>query len=389
MEHLTSLLGPILAIEIGLAIVASVIFDAWGRDRGAHKTGVHDSLVTNRNRRGRWVHTFMVTGGALLCPAWIGYWYLTNMEGSELFGALAGLFVGAFIAGMTISFTVAFVPSVQGLTTRDEITGNLVSYGQGAHAKYLWETVHTEDHQNLEIRTDKVSAETMATLTAEILLSFMFQWRPSIEHLEVFRGVEDSTINEGFENSLRSLFSELVAYMDPQDARKGVSYLTKVARAAFAIGEPVTRKHLNDKERELENHYGLLKKFRGIRAHENQSFRERYGVELILITVTDIDFSARYQRSRDAIAQGQALLEIVANMHGLDLTDPDDMATARKMAQRPEYKQALEYALVMSEPDAKLDVHSVHLSGLDPEVVQDLASAAGKWARNNNKKGSK
>jgi regulator of protease activity HflC (stomatin/prohibitin superfamily) len=221
--------------------------------------------------------------------------------------SVAGLLVAAVIPWVTVQ-----VPYTWGLVAENSFTGNPVVYGSGWHFRYPWETITEESNIDLRERTRIFEGLTIASKSDELKVKISFQWKPDLMNLATFRRMDDSTIESGFFEPIERFVSSSFAGMTADEARESQSVLSRLILAAFrgnvdeAIGNiPST----HDRREELEREEKLF-------AGEVGGLEEGFGIKVVQVNVSDVDFSEEVRKARAAVAEHKSLERVCHQIAG-------------------------------------------------------------------------
>ena len=178
--------------------------------------------------------------------------------------------VGAAIGLLAVSFSVqAFlvsVPEVTGLLTVNALTGDLHPYGTGLHFRFPWEQVKEGNFINLRLTTESVEETYPAKDGPLMLVKWSFQYRPRVELLERYISADDHTIKEGVKDVGSSILSASIARQFADNCKKRQHAIEERLRAEFAASNPRPE--------------------------------DLYGIELVRVSLADVDYEPTVQAVR-------------------------------------------------------------------------------------------
>jgi hypothetical protein len=299
-------------------------------------------ITVRRWRFTRFYHTAFIASLCFVLPmsvldAFIG-WISPFMR--EL-SWVAGFNIGLLLLGHTLPWITVNVPSVQGLISQNWLLGfynPYVIYGPGMHCRFIWESIHRDSHFFLEDVTVLVKKLTLASRDMTLLVSFMFRWKPRLRHLDRFFQLGESTVNKQFRGMFESFFSSEIALMPGELARKGQRILSWLSKSVFDIGVDPLDEMLTDQPRlsaiwknmqrysDLENRHGTGK-------DKRVAEETRLGVNMLDVSITDMDRSADAQEARDTIAVFDAFSITAMKALGLNPERRRDRETYQAFAQ--------------------------------------------------------
>ncbi|MDO8676450.1 MAG: SPFH domain-containing protein [Candidatus Azambacteria bacterium] len=299
---------------------------------------------------------------ALAIFAWLFIFCILVLLGSLIFGpkygSLLGLAIGSILVGSTIKVWVISVPEITGLVTIDLFhQGILHPYGPGLHFRYPWEQVKEGNYINLRLVTQERNETYPSGDGPAILIRWSFQYKPRLEALPTYIAVDETTINEGLINIGSSYLSAKIASLDAEETRK--------------------------KRPEIEAE--LLKKYEPIlnrQPNEPLSVEELYGIDLIKVSLADVDYEKTYQQARTTNIVAKRIKQTAKDLQTKEDGTPNTVSD----------KDALNTALIING-DIEKNVQEVEGEGLQALSGIIMASAkaiGGKGdAKGKNKKGGK
>lgn len=221
--------------------------------------------------------------------------------------SVAGLLVAAVIPWVTVQ-----VPYTWGLVAENSITGNPVVYGSGWHFRYPWEMITEESNIDLRERTRIYEDLTIATETDELKVKISFQWRPDLMNLATFRRMDDSTVESGFFEPIERFVSSRFAEMNANEARQSQSILSRLLLAAFQGTADEAIRDIPDNHSQKEK----LEREEKLFEREVGALEDGFGIHVVQVNVSDIDFSDEVKQARAAVAEHKSLEEVYHQIAG-------------------------------------------------------------------------
>lgn len=230
------------------------------------------------------------------------------------FGGLAiaaSLYLGGRTVALTVPYITAIVKYPWGLVTQDMITGNPVVYGAGLHFKLPWETVEEKSNISLEDRTTIEQNLTIATKSDELKVKISFQWRADLKNLATFFRLEDSTKAALFE-PIERFVSTSFADMTAEEARQSQSILSRLLLAAFkgTVEEAISKIPPN------HDKWDVFVKEERLFAEDVQNYEKQYGIHVVQVNVSDVDFSDEVKKARAGLAEHRSIEELYYSIAG-------------------------------------------------------------------------
>lgn len=194
---------------------------------------------------------------------------------------LLGGALGLFLVAMSFKTFTVSVPEVTGLLTVNTLSnGEPIPYGPGLHVRYPWEQVKEGNFINLRLIT-KRKTETYPSKDGSLLLvDWSYQYRTRVDLLPIYITVDEETIEGGLTDVGSSILSANIAEKNADDC--------KAEQQEF--------------EQELWEEFCEMK----------PTPEELYGVELVRVSLADMDYEASVQGVRASEAVTQRLLLIAA-----------------------------------------------------------------------------
>ena len=224
----------------------------------------------------------------------IGVWLLTLLLFVTILGSYfggAGFIIGfalwLAVVASTLRIFLVSVPEITGLVTINYFGGALKEYETGLNFKFPWEQVKDGNYIDLRIKTVTVSEDYTSSDGPLIKIKWSYQFRPKKEQLSTYIGVGVSTIEKGLTDVGSSFLSA--------DIGKRLAITVKREQAKI---ESKLQKAFENTEVKMDDGSKL-------------KLEDLYGIELIRVSLADVDYEERYQKAR-ASEQVAARLQNIA-----------------------------------------------------------------------------
>lgn len=285
-----------------------------------------DSAVKDRNRLSR------ATFGVLVCLiiTMIIILIITSVFGASSF--FIGIGLSLIAIGSLVKLLTTYVPYTWGLVAQNMLSGEPVVYGSGWHWSYPWERVTEADNISLEERTSIREDLTMASRTDELKLKMSFQWRPNLKRLAVYRRMDSSTIENGFFEPFERFVSTLISLMSAEEARNNQSVMSSLARVAFKGYNEAEAKEAVKTVKENSLRDRMLEELQLFR-QQAESLEYHFGITVVQVNISDIDFSEDVRSARAARAEHDAIRQIY-----YDLAGGEDAYKAASAQEKEQYR---------------------------------------------------
>jgi regulator of protease activity HflC (stomatin/prohibitin superfamily) len=258
-----------------------------------------------RNRAPRFILGVSILASIVVIVVLVGLSF--GPVGGILSLTVAGLLVAAVIPWVTVQ-----VPYTWGLVAENSFTGDPVVYGSGWHFRYPWEIITEESNIDLRERTRVYEGLTIATTSDELKVKISFQWRPDLMNLATFRRMDDSTVESGFFEPIERFVSSRFAEMNADEARKSQSILSRLLLAAFKgrVDEAI------DDIPDDHPHKDAFEREERLFARDVRGLEEGFGIHVVQVNVSDIDFSDEVKKARAALAEHKPLEKLYHQIAG-------------------------------------------------------------------------
>lgn len=194
----------------------------------------------------------------------------------EIFGnSLLGFVLGLVLVALSVKTFLVSVPEVTGLLTINVFNGHLVPYETGLHFRFPWEQVKEGNFINLRVITESMEESYPAQDGPVMLVKWSFQYRPSARAvydnngrspLERYIGADDNTIKTGLKDVGSSILSANIAGYPAERCKQNQQVIETELRREFETMTPTPE--------------------------------ELYGIELIRVSLADVDYEPTVQAVR-------------------------------------------------------------------------------------------
>jgi hypothetical protein len=291
-----------------------------------------DSDIEDRDRVARWAMLLSTTAVAAIGPIVMGaHW-------GSLAGPLwlkTGVIVGIGVAALAEAFLLPRVlvsnPEVSAYVTLDAFDGHTVVYGPGLHPAFPWEERNTDGNYSLQVVTKPFSVW-VQTNTAQVQARGIFEYQIDLSNLRNFIGIDETTVDIGFDAFIESFLTRKLADKTFEEARIGI----------------------NDLNQELADEFMGIMNEQGTTMVE---FESAHGIRTVAIAIRGMHSSDDVQAARDAVDEGAAIFKIVASSNGLTPEELKEQLASGKIS-TADFKEYRREALAMSK-NATLDLRRV------------------------------
>lgn len=315
--------------------------------------------VLDRDRATRWIVFVLCMAGIVLVPALIIFTIIGWI------GFVIGLAVGVKVAFWLSPRFVIQVPQAQAFVTIDDLHTLLgregdanVVYGPGTHISFPWESRSEKGNLSIEIITLPFSDEVPGKDTRLSVRGSM-QFHVDLECAWRFIGIDQSTIQGGIVDLIKSTVSSELAVMTADVAKAQIQSLNNKLYLEFGLG-PSTDVPAEE-PREPSVTQGQV-----------SNLEHRYAIKVIKVTIAEIDLPDRVQKTRDALDQAAQVFKGVAAILGMTedvlRTKLDDGSISVEM-----YNEAVDRFFVQS------GVSDMKVTAFKFNNMQDLGRAIGQF----------
>lgn len=312
-----------------------------------------DRMVTrDRLSRGAFFFASMVTTVAI--PMMIG----DSLAGS--IGLVVGMSGGVKVATSIAPRFIVRVAQAQVFVTLNSLytfiggSGEAnVTYGPGTHAAYPWEARDPKGNLSLDIITLPFEDEVPGKET-RLKVKGSMQFRVDIERAASFIGIDQSTIQGGIVDLIKSHISSMLATMTGDEAKAAITPLNQMLMTKFGFaptstaapaGSPPPTAPASEKDSRVSD------------------LEKQYSIEVVAVTIAEIDLPPRVQESRDALDQAEQVFKGVAKLMGLT---PEQLQAkmASKEITLDKYNETVDRFFVQSG-SARMDVKSFKFNDIE------------------------
>lgn len=243
---------------------------------------------------------------------WSGLLYLCVVIGALVLGFRAGIFIGGAIWSLRMAYGIRYfmmsVPEVTGLLTINLLkNGELRPYGSGIHFRYPWEQIKEGNYINIRLITKSHKEDYPSADGPKMHVEWSYQYRPKLRLLAKYIAVDESTIEKGITDVGSSFLSSVIAKEAAIKCKEEQSLIEEELRKKFEMAG-------DRRKREGE---------------EKQSLEELYGIDLIKISLSDLDYDPDFQKVRSSEQIAQRIKEIAARLkENKQISDKDALNAA-------------------------------------------------------------
>jgi len=318
------------------------------KPHGPSLLGTDAMVERNRLSRGAIFVTSMIASAAI--PSAIG----DSLGGS--IGAVVGLAIGVKVASSIAPWFIVRVAQAQVFVTINSLHTFLgrkgeanVTYGPGMHAAYPWEERDPKGNLSLDIITLPFEDEVPGKDT-RLKVKGSMQFRVDIKHAPSFIGIDQSTIQGGIVDLIKSTISSKLATMGADDAKAAITQINTDLMAKFGFAPP--KNDDTDASPDLPGKDSRI-----------SDLEKQYSIEVVAVTIAEIDLPEKVQASRDALDQAEQVFKGVAKLMGLT---PDELRAkmASKEITLDKYNETVDRFFVQSG-NANMDVKSFKFNDIE------------------------
>lgn len=207
------------------------------------------------------------------------------MMESDRWGISLGAATWFVLLGTTLRFFMVSVPEVCGLVTVNYFTGEMHAYGTGLAFRFPWELIRIGSYINLRKITQSfgTSNERSETYPAKdgptMIVKWSFQYMGRLELLPNYIAVDKSTVDEGLKAIGSSFLSGEIGSLNADEIKGGTNH--------------------QDLENRMRDHFEIEQTFKVNGVETEGTIEKVFGIDIILINLSDIDFSPEYQKARE------------------------------------------------------------------------------------------
>jgi len=201
------------------------------------------------------------------------------MLGTTIFGSVGlGTIIWCVFMTWFVRIFIVSVPEVTGLLTVNYITGNLIPYGTGVHFRFPWEQVKAGNYLNLRLTTVR-EEETYTSKDGPVMMvKWSYEYKPLLTRLDRYITSDDSTIKEGLSDVGGSILSSIISQIKSDDCKSTQRAIETELKLKFDQMTPTPA--------------------------------DLYGIELVRVSLADVDFEPTVQAVRASEQVAKKLREI-------------------------------------------------------------------------------
>ena len=285
----------------------------------------------------------------------IGVWLLTLLLFVTILGSYfggAGFIIGfalwLAVVASTLRIFLVSVPEITGLVTINYFGGSLKEYGTGLSFKFPWEQVKDGNYIDLRLKTVQVIQDYPSSDGPLIKIEWSYQFRPKKGLLASYIGIGISTIEEGLTDVGSSFLSSDIGVRLAINVKKDQKDIELNLQKAFEEAEIVDD--------------GLKVKLENL-----------YAIDLIRVSLADVDYEQRYQKARASEQVAARLQEIAQIIKAGKTVDGNVVAAAMPDISD---KDAMNIALIING-DVQKNIQEVEGKGGEALAALLMAMARG------------
>lgn len=259
-----------------------------------------------------------------------------------------------------LPYFLVSVPEVTSLITVNLFGGELKEYQTGIHFRYPWEQAKLGNYINLRIFAKEFEqGETYPALDGVMLhVVWSFQYRGMKGNIGKYIAVDKTVIDRGLHDIGSSFLAQIIANLTAETARKNIKRIEGCMKGHYEhelsldLQMPATLP--GDTEEEVRKNreelvIGNIDKYlTDIGALDNErkqalargeppklaSYEEKYGIDLILVAVSDVDYDPVFQQALSAREVARKIKETARTLQekgaegGKPITDAEAMEAA-------------------------------------------------------------
>ncbi|MFA6077487.1 MAG: SPFH domain-containing protein [Candidatus Paceibacterota bacterium] len=313
--------------------------------------------------------------------------------------ALFAMAIWLLLLGRSLPYFLVSVPEVTSLITVNLFGGELKEYQTGIHLRFPWEQVKPGNYINLRIfAKDFEKGETYPALDGVMLhVVWGFQYRGMRGNIGKYIAVDKTVIDGGLHDIGSSFLAQIFANLTAETARKNIKRIENCVKGHYEyeiqleLQEPTESNtngvaplaNVSDKEiwkkREslvikaideyLDKIKELNEKKEALREEGRStapaSYEEAYGIDLILVAISDIDYDPKFQ---EALATREIAKKVKETAEVLQKKSSGGGEAISD-------KEAMEAAMVLGKAVTKTVHHNVQeIKGEGMEAVINFVS---------------
>ena len=222
---------------------------------------------------------------------------------TPLWGIFLGIGIWACIIGRTLRYFMVSVPEITALITvnllkpptKTDAFRNMMVYPTGWWFKFPWEQVKEGMYINLRIVEQQFEEDILTLERIKVRIRGSIQMYPIVESLPIHINVSELVIKRGTVDVITNFLTQLITKMKAHGVPKKTKDLQKILRDLF------------DDPTKIEAEIGV-------------TFEELYAINVMLIRIADVGFTAGYEATLETQQKMRRIQEMVENLkkQGLD-----------------------------------------------------------------------
>lgn len=322
--------------------------------------------------------------------------------GMEMFLKEVTLFATAiwiYLLGRALPYFLVSVPEVTSLIAINLFGGELKEYQTGIHLRFPWEQVKPGNYITLRIfAKDFAKGETYPALDGVMLhVVWGFQYRGMRGNIGKYIAVDKTVIDGGLHDIGSSFLAQIFANLTAETARKNIKRIENCVKGHFEYEIPLELQEptesntntvapladISDKEiwkkrealviKAIDDYLKMVK----IEAERKEdlkkdgqspapaSYEEAYGIDLILVAISDIDYDPKFQ---EALATREIAKKVKETANVLQ-------QKSSALSETISDKEALRAAMVLGKSVAETVHHNIQeIKGEGMEAVVNFIS---------------
>ncbi|TSC54948.1 MAG: hypothetical protein LiPW30_414 [Parcubacteria group bacterium LiPW_30] len=259
-----------------------------------------------------------------------------------------------------LPYFLVSVPEVTSLITVNLFGGELKEYPTGIHFKYPWEQTKSGNYINLRIFAKEFEkGETYPALDGVMLhVVWSFQYRGMKGNIGKYIAVDKTVIDRGLHDIGSSFLAQIIANLTAETARKNIKRIEGCMKGHYEhelsldLQMPATLPGGTEEEVRKKREKLVIKKIdeylksinaldkerrEALERHEDPklaSYEEKYGIDLILVAISDVDYDPVFQQALSARETAKKIKETAKTLQekgadgGKPITDAEAMEAA-------------------------------------------------------------